>query len=160
MDAKKINAVDAPNLLSEEPSSESGFESLLTTPNLIVAGLLVVSLFLLLAIVRGRGRKSQRDKEWEIQTATWGIADDPWDTPSQNYVPPPPTTSAQAESLFQAADRIESGNTGREEYVPSRPVMSPVRPVVDNALLDDLNAGTPQKTSNSELDTSFLDDLL
>ena len=160
VDAKKINAVDAPNLLSEEPSSESGFESLLTTPNLIVAGLLVVSLFLLLAIVRGRGRKSQRDKEWEIQTATWGIADDPWDTPSQNYVPPPPTTSAQAESLFQAADRIESGNTGREEYIPSRPVMSPVRPVVDNALLDDLNAGTPQKTSNSELDTSFLDDLL
>ena len=79
------------------------------------------------------------------------------DEPKNN---PPPTTSTQAESLFQAADRIESGNTGREEYIPSRPVMSPVRPVVDNALLDDLNAGTPQKTSNSELDTSFLDDLL
>jgi hypothetical protein len=108
VDAKKIAAVDSSGLISEDTASENSFESLLTTPNLIVAGLLVVSLFLLLAIVRGRGARSQKDKEWEIQTATWGISDDSWNTPpSTNTPPPPPTTSVQADALFQAADRIE-----------------------------------------------------
>ena len=133
----------------------------MTTPNLIAAGLVLVSLVLLLAIFRGRGRKSQKEKEWEIQTATWGISDDPWDKPSQvNTPPPPPTTPAQTESLFRAAERIEQQDIGREQYVSQRPVMSPVRAPIDDALLNDLDIGTSQKQSTSSIDTSFLDDLL
>ncbi|MDP6223694.1 MAG: hypothetical protein QGF34_01375, partial [Candidatus Poseidoniaceae archaeon] len=161
VDAKKINAVDSTGQIPEETGSENNLESLLTTPNLIAAGLVLVSLILLLAIVRGRGRRSQKDKEWEIQTATWGISDDPWDKPPQSSVPPPPpTTPAQAESLFQAAERIERQDTGREQYVAQRPVMNPVRAPIDDTLLNDLDIGTSQKQSSSSIDTSFLDDLL
>ena len=161
VDAKKINAVDSTGEITKDTGSENNFESLLTTPNLIAAGLVLVSLVLLLAIVRGRGRKSQKEKEWEIQTATWGISDDPWDKPSQvNTPPPPPTTPAQTESLFRAAERIEQQDVGREQYVAQRPVMSPVRAPIDDALLNDLDIGTSQKQSSSSIDTSFLDDLL
>ena len=161
VDAKKINAVDSTGEITKDTGSENNFQSLLTTPNLIAAGLVLVSLVLLLAIVRGRGRKSQKEKEWEIQTATWGISDDPWDKPSQvNTPPPPPTTPAQTESLFRAAERIEQQDIGREQYVSQRPVMSPVRAPIDDALLNDLDIGTSQKQSASSIDTSFLDDLL
>ena len=161
VDAKKINSVDATNQVTEDSNAENDLESLLTTPNLIAAGLVLVSLFLLLAIVRGRGNKTQKEKEWEIQTATWGISDDPWNSPPQSNVPPPPpTTPVQAESLFRAAERIETQDIGREQYVAPRPVMNPVRTTIDDTLFDDLDLGTPQKKSNSDIDTSFLDDLL
>ena len=74
--------------------------------------------------------------------------------------PPPPTTPVQAESLFRAAERIETQDIGREQYVAPRPVMNPVRTPIDDTLFDDLDLGTPQKKSNSDIDTSFLDDLL
>ncbi len=161
VDAKKINSVDASNQVTEETNSENNFESLLTTPNLLAAGLVVLSLFLLLAIVRGRGNRNQKEKEWEIQTATWGISDDSWDNPPQSNVPPPPpTTPVQAESLFRAAERIESQDIGREQYVAPRPVMNPVRTPIDESLLNDLDIGTPQEKTSSGIDTSFLDDLL
>ncbi len=161
VDAKRIAAVDASGQVSEETTSENNLESLLTTPNLIVAGLIMISLFLLLAIVRGRGARSQKDKEWEIQTATWGISDDSWNTPPTiNAPPPPPTTPVQADALFQAADRIERQDIGREQYVSSRPVMNPVRTPVDDSLLNDLDIGTNRQQSNPAIDTSFLDDLL
>ena len=38
--------------------------------------------------------------------------------------------------------------------------MNPVRTPIDDTLFDDLDLGTPQKKSNSDIDTSFLDDLL
>lgn len=161
VDAKKINSVDASNQVTEETNSENNLESLLTTPNLLAAGLVVLSLFLLLAIVRGRGNRNQKEKEWEIQTATWGISDDSWDNPPQSNVPPPPpTTPVQAESLFRAAERIESQDIGREQYVAPRPVMNPVRTPIDESLLNDLDIGTPQEKTSSGIDTSFLDDLL
>tara|TARA_B100001540_G_scaffold316961_1_gene348353 strand:- start:3077 stop:4876 length:1800 start_codon:yes stop_codon:yes gene_type:complete len=161
VDAKKINSVDAEKEIVKEDSSENSLESLLTTPNLIAAGLVLLSLFLLLAIFRGGGRKSRKEKEWEIQTATWGINDDAWNSPPQSQAPPPPpTTPIQTDSLFQAADRIERQEIGREQYVAQRPVMNPIRTPVDDSLLDDLGIDTPQKQSNSGIDTSFLDDLL
>ena len=136
-------------------------DHLLGIANLVLASHCAFLRALLLAIVRGRGRKSQKEKEWEIQTATWGISDDPWDKPPQSNVPPPPpTTPAQAESLFQAAERIERQDLDREQYVAQRPVMNPVRTPVDDALLNDLDIGTSQKQSSSSIDTSFLDDLL
>ena len=161
VDAKKINSVDAEKEIVKEDSSENSLESLLTTPNLIAAGLVLLSLFLLLAIFRGGGRKSRKEKEWEIQTATWGINDDAWNSPPPSQAPPPPpTTPIQTDSLFQAADRIERQEIGREQYVAQRPVMNPIRTPVDDSLLDDLGIDTPQKQSNSGIDTSFLDDLL
>ena len=161
VDAKKINSVDAEKEIVKEDSSENSLESLLTTPNLIAAGLVLLSLFLLLAIFRGGGRKSRKEKEWEIQTATWGINDDSWNSPPQSQAPPPPpTTPIQTDSLFQAADRIERQEIGREQYVAQRPVMNPVRTPVDDSLLNDLGIDAPQQQSNSGIDTSFLDDLL
>jgi hypothetical protein len=38
--------------------------------------------------------------------------------------------------------------------------MNPIRSPVDETLLNDLNVGTPQKKSETGIDTSFLDDLL
>jgi hypothetical protein len=163
VDAKKINSVDASGQVTGDTSAGNDLESLLTTPNLLAAGLVVVSLFLLLAIVRGRGRQSQKEKEWELQTATWGISDDPWNSPPQSSVPPPPPAPAaqvQADSLFRAAERIDSQNIGREQYNAPRPVMNPVRSPIDNDLLNDLDIGTPQQPSKAGIDTSFLDDLL
>ena len=160
VDAKRIPPFDSTGQVAEETTSENNLESLLTTPNLLVAGLAILSLLLLLAIVRGRNSKSQKDKEWEIQTATWGISDDPWDTPPQTTVPPPPAAPLQTDSLFDAADRIERQDIGREQYVSQRPVMNPIRSPVDETLLNDLNVGKPQKKSETGIDTSFLDDLL
>ena len=62
VDAKKITSVDATNQVTEDSNAENDLESLLTTPNLIAAGLVLVSLLLLLAIVRGRGNKTQKEK--------------------------------------------------------------------------------------------------
>ena len=160
VDAVRITAVNAGNdELTDSP--EKGLESLLTTPNLVATGLVLISLLLLITIFRGRGKRNQRDKEWDIQAATWGISDDSWNTPSQSNVPPPPpTTPIQTDTLFQAADRIERQENGREQYVPQMPVMNPVRTNLDDSLLNDLDIGKTQQKSTSSIDTSFLDDLL
>ena len=81
---------------------------------------------------------------------------------SRSPAPPPPAPAAQvqADSLFRAAERIDSQNIGREQYNAPRPVMNPVRSPIDNDLLNDLDIGTPQQPSKAGIDTSFLDDLL
>ena len=159
VDALMINAVE--NGVADADNSKDGtdFQSLLTTPNLLAAGLVLISLVLLIAIVRGRGKKSQKDKQWEIQTATWGLGDDDgWNSPPESSVPPPPPVGNG--SLFQAADRIQNQPLDRQEYVAPRPVMSPVRTPIDNDLLNDLDIGTKRNSSSPGIDTSFLDDLL
>jgi hypothetical protein len=154
-----INAVE--NGVGDGDDSNDGtdFQSLLTTPNLLAAGLVFVSLILLVAIVRGRGKKSQKDKQWEIQTATWGLGDDAaWDSPPAAGVPPP--APVETGSLFQASERIQNQPLDRQEYVPPMPVMNPVRAPVDNDLLSDLDVGANRNSSSPGIDTSFLDDLL
>ena len=42
VDAKKINSVDATNQVTEDSNAENDLESLLTTPNLIAAGLVLI----------------------------------------------------------------------------------------------------------------------
>ena len=159
VDALMINAVENRVVDTDDSKEGADFQSLLTTPNLLAAGLVFVSLILLIAIVRGRGRKSQKDKQWEIQTATWGLGDDDaWNSPPETSVPPPPPVDTG--SLFQAADRIQNPPLERQEYVAPRPVMNPVRTPVDNSILNDLDIGTKQNSSNPGIDTSFLDDLL
>ena len=47
---------------------------------MIIAGMILITLLLLLLLVRGRGRKPAKNREWELQEATWGIqARDGWD---------------------------------------------------------------------------------
>ena len=66
------SAFDSTGQVAEETTQRTALASLLTTPNLLVAGLAILSILLLLAIARGRNSKSQKTRS-EIQTATWGI---------------------------------------------------------------------------------------
>ena len=152
------NTGSEPQLDSKE---ETDFTSLLTTPNLIAAGLLLIAVFLLIAIVRTRNTKRMRDKNWELQEATWGIQDDlGWDdTPgfgSSAPPAPPPQITPQAESnLYSAAQRI----AGNEQYqIPTYQAQQPVLQPQNKALLNELNDGKDAPKPN--IDTSFLDDLL
>ena len=145
--------------LGEEENTD--FTALLTTPNLLAAGLLLIAVFLLVAIVRTRNNKRARDKNWELQEATWGIQDDlGWDdTPGFGAVAPvapPPQISPQAENdIYAAAQRIDSNQAyQRPAYQPQQPVLQPQ----NNALLNELNDN--KETQKPSIDTSFLDDLL
>ena len=83
VESVKLNALDGTGG-SETGISEDGqitLESLLTTPNLIAAGMFLVVIVLLVLVVRARGSANRRDKNYELQEATWGIQDASWDTP-------------------------------------------------------------------------------
>ena len=77
-------------------------------------------------------------------------------TIERSSTPPAPAAPVQADSLYRAAERIDSQNIGREQYNAPRPVMNPVRAPIDNDLLSDLDIGTPQQPSKSGIDTSSL----
>ena len=141
-------------------------ESLLTTPNLIAAGMLLIVVMLLVLIVRARGNSNRRSKTWELQEATWGIQDASWDTPAAAAPPappmaapaPPPGVSAQqSNDIYAAANRIQSQDYGRPAYQPSQPVL---QPTIDPALLDGLVDEPSTAPRMPDIDTSFLDDLL
>ena len=144
-----------------ESNEDTDFTSLLTTPNLIAAGLLLVALLLLIGIVRTRNSKKMRDKNWELQEATWGIQDNiGWDDAPEfgamAPIAPPPQITPQVENdLYSAAQRIEANDPyQRQAYQPQQPVLQPQ----NNALLNELNQ--PKQTQKPSIDTSFLDDLL
>lgn len=142
-------------------------ESLLTTPNLIAAGMVLIVLFLLVLVVRGRSGSKRRSKSWELQEATWGIQDTNWDTPAASApsaapptavpAPPPGITTQQANDIYAAANEIQSADYGRQAYQAPRPVL---RPQVDTSLLDGLLDEPAPAPKTPEIDTSFLDDLL
>ncbi len=149
---------------SESPldsNEDTDFTSLLTTPNLIAAGLMLIVMLLLIAIVRTRNTKRMRDKNWELQEATWGIQDDiGWDDApgfgATAPVTPPPQITPQVESnLYSAAQRIEANDQyQRPTYQAQQPVLQPQ----NNALLNELN--DDKVVAKPKIDTSFLDDLL
>ena len=60
----------------QDSTNENDFSSLLTTPNLLAAGLLAVALLLLVAIVRSRSGQKNRNRSLELQEATLGIQND------------------------------------------------------------------------------------
>ncbi len=142
-------------------------ESLLTTPNLIAAGMVLIVLFLLVLVVRGRSGSKRRSKSWELQEATWGIQDTNWDTPAASApsaapptavpAPPPGITTQQANDIYAAANEIQSADYGRQAYQAPQPVL---RPQVDTSLLDGLLDEPAPAPKTPEIDTSFLDDLL
>ena len=147
----------------ESTNSDEGtdFTSLLTTPNLLAAGLLIVALFLLITIIRTRNNRRTRDKNWELQEATWGIQDDVgWDDAPGFGTTTPPTAPPQItpqtqNDIYSAAQRIESNESyQRPAYQPQQPVLRPE----NNALLNELNGD--KQVVKPKIDTSFLDDLL
>ena len=119
------------------------FSDYLTTQNLLAGGLGLLSLILLLAILRGGGRRGgSRDKEWEIQEATWGVDIEPrsgWDDMGAVVSAPPMPEMPQIESTLRSgAQRIESQQTFSQQPTQQ----------------------APPPSNNSGIDTSFLDDLL
>ena len=131
--------------------STTDLGELLTTDNLIIAGMVLISLLLLLLVIRGRGRKPARNKEWELQEATWGIeARSGWDDVGSfggqvapPVAPPPSIQPAQQDDIYAAAQRIQQ---------PSQPAM-PQR-------WEQQTQPAQQQKPQGAIDTSFLDDLL
>lgn len=161
----KLNAFgdDGKAPVDGDDSGQLSLESLLTGPNLIAAGMLVIVVLLAVLVVRSRGSSNRRSKSWELQEATWGIQDQGWgDAPGQAPpaspppAPPQGVSQQQATDIYAAANQIQSTNYGRTEYQPAQPVLQPqVRADVVNDLL---GAQTPPPSP--QIDTSFLDDLL
>ena len=168
VESVKLNARDGSGSSTDgvKDDGQLTLESLLTTPNLIAAGMVLIVVMLLILIVRARGNSTRRSKNWELQEATWGIQDTSWDTPAAAAppappmaapAPPPAVSTQQANDIYAAANRIQSQDYGRPAYQPSQPVL---QPKIDPALLNgpvDEPAPSPRKP---EIDTSFLDDLL
>ena len=118
---------------------------------MIIAGMVLISLLLLLLVVRGRGKKPARNKEWELQEATWGIeARSGWDDVGSFCGQAPPPVAAppsiqptKQNDIYAAAKRIQQ---------PSQPAM-PQR-------WDQQTQPVQQQQPQGGIDTSFLDDLL
>ena len=123
---------------------------LLTTDNLLIAGLALVALILLVAVVRNRGgrRSSRGNREYDLQEATWGIqAREGWDDVgpfggfSAPAVPPPEAIKPQVQQdIYAAAKRIEEPQQVNQNQSQ--------------------RWQQPTQQQNSGIDTSFLDDLL
>jgi hypothetical protein len=150
---------------TDQANEGTDFSSLLTTPNLLAAGLFLTAIILFIAVVRTRGNQRTRSKSWELQEATWGIQDDQGWGDASPAVAPAPATAAQptapatpaAPSEDMYAPQPTQDLYGRPAYQASQPVMQPVQ---NNDLMNDLGVGTaPSKPANT-IDTSFLDDLL
>ena len=160
----KIDPVSITGQEISQPSDDSNdFASLLTPPNLIAAGLILLALFLVLAIVRTRGNQKSRNKSWELQEATWGIQDDfdSWDDvdPIMSQIPqtpPPGISQSQTNDIYSAAQRMDSNPYGRETYQPQQPVLQPQ----NQNIMNDLTGGNANTPVKPKIDTSFLDDLL
>ena len=121
----------------------------MTTDNLILAGLLLVTVILLILVFRGRGGSPARNKEWELQEATWGIqARDGWDDAGSfggqvapPVAPPAAIQPAQQNDIYAAAQRIE------------QPAQQPQPQRLTQTVQQ-------QQPAQGGIDTSFLDDLL
>ena len=159
--AFKLNAFGKDGTTDDggEDAGQLSLESLLTGPNLIAAGMLIIVLLLLVLVVRSRGNSNRRSKNWELQEATWGIQDQGWGSTPAEAPPAPPqgVSQQQATDIYAAAEQIQTGNYGREVYQAPQPVLRPQQVSSDtfDALLGE--SGAPP---SPQIDTSFLDDLL
>ena len=155
IDSQKIGPVDSSGSSgdggSDDEDSTTNLGELLTTDNLILAGMILISLFLLILVLRGSGGgKPPRNKEWELQEATWGIeARAGWDDAGTfggqskpPVAPPPAIQPTQQNDIYAAAQRIQQ---------PSQPAQQPQRWSQPTQ---------QQQPPQGGIDTSFLDDLL
>jgi len=130
---------------SDAENDSTQFSDYLTTQNMLASGLGLLSIILLIAILRGGRRGGSRDKEWEIQEATWGVdiqSRSEWDDMAP-VVSSPPAVPGMPQShiestLMSGAQRIET----QQQTFTQQP------------------AQQQQPPSSSGIDTSFLDDLL
>jgi hypothetical protein len=135
--------------------STNDLGDILTNENMMAAGMALIALILLLVVLRGRGGGGSRDKDWEIQEATWGIqARDGWDNTGTfggrtkvPASPPPAIQPAQQSEIYAAAQRIEQ--PAQTTYQPQPTIEQPQRWVQPT-----------QQPPQDGVDTSFLDDLL
>jgi len=132
--------------------SSTNLGELLSTDNLILAGLVLITVILLVLVFRGRGGKSGGSKDWELQEATWGIqARDGWDDTGSfggqvaaPVSPPPAIKPAQQNDIYAAAQRIQE----------------PTQPVQQQQSQRWSQPAQQQQPAQGGIDTSFLDDLL
>ena len=90
---------------------------------MIIAEWILITLLLLLLLVRGRGRKPAKNREWELQEATWGIqARDGWDDVGSfggqvaPPVAPPPAIQPKQQSDFYSF--IRKGYNSPKKHSP------------------------------------------
>ena len=137
---------------SDGDESSTNLGELLTTDNMIIAGMVLITMILLILVFKGRGGSPKGSKEWELQEATWGIqARDGWDDGGSfggQTVPPvsaPPSLQpAQQTDIYAAAQRIQQ---------PTQPVQQQPQP-------QSWSQPVQQQPAQGGIDTSFLDDLL
>ena len=133
----------------EKPANELG--EIFTTNNLLMAMAALIILVLLVLVVRGGGssKKSRRNKDYELQEATWGIqARQGWDDvgtfgglDTTPVAPPPPAIKPVVQNdIYAAAERIQQPSQNQTQFGFERPQQ--------------------QQSRQNEIDTSFLDDLL
>ena len=156
IDSERIGPIDSNEGSGDGDSDGDGSATdlgeLLTADNLILAGMILISLLLLILVLRGRGgRKPTRNKDWELQEATWGIeARSGWDDvgtfggqASAPVAPPPAIQPAQQNDIYAAAQRIQEPSQPAQQQPQrwSQPTQQ-------------------QQPPQGGIDTSFLDDLL
>ena len=137
---------------SSDEDSTTDLGKLLTTDNMIIAGMIIVTMVLLLLVFKGRGGSPAKNKEWELQEATWGIqARDSWDDDGSfggqtapPVSPPPSIQPTQQNDIYAAAQRIQQ---------PAQPVQQQQQP-------QSWSQPIQQQPAQGGIDTSFLDDLL
>lgn len=127
-------------------SESSQFSNLMTPEAVLIGAFALIIVILLLLVVRGGGRGG-RDKNYELQEATWGIQPrSGWDegvgfsgTETQlSQAPQAVIAPQQEQNIIGAAQRIESQSTNNwQQPQPAQP-----------------------QVGQGSIDTSFLDDLL
>ena len=140
-------------------SDEKGFLGDIAEPtNILIIVLLLAILLVMIMLVRGRDGKG-RNAMWELQESTWGISNAGWDSNIDPLAAPAPQsaqpvsspTQGMAAGLYAAATDIEAKNT--PEIPQQRFAQQPTgqQPTIQQP--------TVQRPA-SDIDTSFLDDLL
>ena len=165
VNAVKLNPLDSSGNGNQQDdgNNQLTLDTLLTTPNLIAFGMLLIIMLLLILVVRSRGEQSQRSKRWELQEATWGIQDSSWDMPPLAMAPPvrgmsgSELSAQDSADIYAAANQIRSESTGRTAYQGQQPVL---RPQQQSSAFDELMNDAQPTPKMPQIDTSFLDDLL
>ena len=149
IESNKIGPLDSSEGGSDGDSEGDGstveLGELLTTDNMIIAGMVLISLFLLILVLRGRGKKPARNKDWELQEATWGIeARSGWDDVGSfggqvapPVAAPPAIQPAQQNDIYAAAERIQQPPQP-ERWSQPQPQQQQPQGGLDTSFLDDL----------------------
>jgi hypothetical protein len=142
----------------------SDFSQLLGSDNMMLIGLAVVAILLLLLVIRSRGGRPTKNKDFDMQEATWGIqARDGWDKTDSFAAPtvaaPPSVQPAVQQDIFSAAQRIENPMQNQQQaFAPPQQNLQAPQQILQPEPVQHFNQ--PQQPAKGAIDTSFLDDLL